>query len=56
MATRRPQLEAGEPKEAAMIATLLIILVAVVIAVLGCAWVAPDNANRVDASTRQHRT
>jgi hypothetical protein len=56
MPARRPQAAAGEPMEAVMIGTLVIILAAVVAAVLGCAWVAPDAAGRVDAPTREHRT
>jgi len=40
-----------------MIGTFVIILAAVAVAVLGCAWLAPgDDASQVDASTRQHRT
>jgi hypothetical protein len=42
--------------EAAMIGTILTILTALVVAVLGCAWVGPNTADRIGGSTRQHRT
>jgi hypothetical protein len=42
--------------EATMIATLLVILAALLIAVLGCAWVGPIDAERADEPTRQRRT
>jgi hypothetical protein len=42
--------------EATMIATLVLILAALVLAVLGCAWVGPINLERDDEPTRQRRT
>jgi hypothetical protein len=42
--------------EAVMMATFLVILAALVIAVLGCAWVGPINAERDDEPSRQRRT
>jgi hypothetical protein len=39
-----------------MIGTFLIILAALVIAVLGCAWVGPISAERDDEPSRQRRT
>jgi hypothetical protein len=42
--------------EAAMVATFLVILAALVIAVLGCAWVGPISGERTDVPTRQRRT
>jgi hypothetical protein len=53
----RPPAAVGRAQEATMIGTFVIILTAVAVAVLGCAWLAPgDDDSRVDVSTRQHRT
>jgi hypothetical protein len=42
--------------EAAMIGTLLVCLAALVIAVLGCAWVAPNEIRQADELNRRRRT
>jgi hypothetical protein len=52
----RPHKAAGSPMEAMMIGTVLVILAAVVIAVLGCGWVGQIDVGREDRSTRRHRT
>jgi hypothetical protein len=57
MSACRPPAAVGRAQEATMIGTFVIILTAVAVAVLGCAWLAPgDDDSRVDVSTRQHRT
>jgi hypothetical protein len=42
--------------EATMVATLLVIVAALVIAILGGVWVGPINVERDDERTRQRRT
>jgi len=56
MAKRRSYLAAGKPMEAAMIGTFVVCLIALVIAVLGCAWVAPNEIRRSDALPKRRRT
>jgi hypothetical protein len=42
--------------EATMIATLLVILAALGVAIVGCAWLGPITVDRDDEPTRQRRT
>jgi hypothetical protein len=44
---------AGQPMEATMVGTLLVCLGALVVAVLGCAWVRPADGRQTGESTQQ---
>jgi hypothetical protein len=45
---------AGQPMEAAMVGTLLVCLGALVIAVVGCAWIGPTGESQQDRTPNGH--
>jgi hypothetical protein len=45
---------AGQPMEAAMVGTFLVCLGALVIAILGCAWIGPTGELQQDESAKGH--